>query len=300
MKFSLVLATTGRTTELSRFLESLDRQTMRDFELIVVDQNPDDRLVPILAPYQGHFPLKHQRSERGLSRARNSVLCEVRGEVVGFPDDDCWYISDLLERVSIFLDTHSAADGVSGNCIDSGGDILRRGPHSSGWITKSNLFHRVHSFAMFFRLGVIARVGMFDEALGAGSGTAWGSAEDHDYVARALTEGCRIYYDASIGVCHPDAPSVFDEHEIQKERSYARGQGRFLRKNGFSRGYFAYRIARSLGGAAIGAARLDFGKIRYHWAAAFGKLEGWRSNPARLSTHRARPLPPASRKDVLE
>src|SRR5713226_8757644 len=117
---------------------------------------------------------------------------------------------------------------------------------------------------------------------------------------RALAARCRIYCDASIGLCHPDAPSVFGEDEIQKERSYARGHGRFLRKNGFSRWYFAYRLVRSLGGGAIGAAHLDFGKVRYHWAAALGKLEGWRSDPPRLFAHGAPVLHTASAKDSLQ
>ena len=60
IKFSLILATVDRVTELERFLDSLDRQTFRDFELFVVDQNTDDRLVPILASYRR--ALYHQAS----------------------------------------------------------------------------------------------------------------------------------------------------------------------------------------------------------------------------------------------
>jgi glycosyltransferase involved in cell wall biosynthesis len=91
MKFSLVLATVGRTQEVARFLDSLARQTYRDFELIVVDQNPDDRLVELLRPFELRFPIIHLRCERGVSRARNLGPKYVSGDIVGFPDDDCWY-----------------------------------------------------------------------------------------------------------------------------------------------------------------------------------------------------------------
>src|SRR5574340_342784 len=94
--FSLVLATVGRTAELERFLDALERQTCPDFELLVIDQNPDDRLRPILNRHRGRFEIKHTRSATGLSRARNVGLRLARGEIVAFPDDDCWYPTTLL------------------------------------------------------------------------------------------------------------------------------------------------------------------------------------------------------------
>ena len=51
MRFSLIVATLGRTAELRRLLESLAVQTHQDFEVIVVDQNTDDRVSQILAPF---------------------------------------------------------------------------------------------------------------------------------------------------------------------------------------------------------------------------------------------------------
>ena len=47
MSFSLIMATLGRTDEPRRFLDSLESQTFRDFELILADQNDDDRIAPM-------------------------------------------------------------------------------------------------------------------------------------------------------------------------------------------------------------------------------------------------------------
>jgi hypothetical protein len=54
--FALILATVGRTVELNRLFDTLAAQSYRDFEVIVVDQNRDDRLLPVLhrARYLGH------------------------------------------------------------------------------------------------------------------------------------------------------------------------------------------------------------------------------------------------------
>ena len=69
IRISLVLATVGRTEELTNLLRSLAGQTCQSFELIVVDQNSDDRLVPILQGAQCGVGIKHLRSLPGLSRA---------------------------------------------------------------------------------------------------------------------------------------------------------------------------------------------------------------------------------------
>jgi glycosyltransferase involved in cell wall biosynthesis len=292
MMFSLVVATIGRTAELERLLDSLARQTLQEseFELLVVDQNPDDRLIPIVRAHQSDYPLRHLRAALGVSRARNVGLRECAGTIVGFPDDDCWYLPRTLERIAREFEARPDADGLTGPCIDESGAILRRGPRSSGWITKYNLFPRTHAFSMFLRRERISRLGGFDETLGPGSGTPWGSAEDHEYMARALEAGLRIFYDPALGVCHPDAPHSFDEREIQKEREYSRGGGRFMRMHNYSRCYFGYRIARALSGAALGAIRADGAKVRYHLNGVLGKLEGWRQSVTKLAAIPQTPL----------
>ena len=48
MRYSIILATVDRARELHPLLLSLKAQTCLDFELLVIDQNPDDRLKGVL------------------------------------------------------------------------------------------------------------------------------------------------------------------------------------------------------------------------------------------------------------
>ena len=119
MRFSLILATVGRTEELERFLDSLLVQTHRDFEVVVVDQNKDERLLSVLEPYTEKLRLEHLRpGSRGASRARNEGLERASGELFAFPDDDCWYPPDLLARADEVLRVRPDLDGLTGCSVD--------------------------------------------------------------------------------------------------------------------------------------------------------------------------------------
>ena len=83
----------------------------------MVDQNKDGRLSPILEQYEKKFSIVRCTSKPGLSHARNVGLKCIAGDVVAFPDDECWYPPELLERVAAFLDAHPNVDGVMGRAL---------------------------------------------------------------------------------------------------------------------------------------------------------------------------------------
>ena len=73
-RFSLIVATITRTHELKRLLESLTRQEFSDYEVILVDQNHDDRLQDVIEEFFGRVPVLRISSPKGVSRARNKGL----------------------------------------------------------------------------------------------------------------------------------------------------------------------------------------------------------------------------------
>ena len=267
--FDLVVATVGRVNDLGRFLDSLERQSHRTFAVRVVDQSGDDRLRPVLAAHPG-LDLAHLRSERGLSRARNAALGSLHADVVAFPDDDCWYPDDLLERVAQRLDGEPRLDGVTGRAAASDGSSSTSWRPDRAVLTRENLWNRAISFTIFLRRELVARVGAFDELLGLGSGTPWHSAEEIDYLVRAIDAGARIEYDPSLVVTH----DVRDDDGLGFRDGASIGY--LLRKHRYPSRVVARMLVRPAGGVAVSLARRDRERAEYHAATLRGRIAGYR------------------------
>jgi GT2 family glycosyltransferase len=249
--FDLVVATVDRVDELDALLASLERQTHPDFRVLVADQNGDDRVKDVLAR---HPSVRSERvpAPRGLSRARNAALPLVRADAVAFPDDDCFYPHDLLERVAARL---ASLDGVTG-----------REPWwttGSAVLTRENLWNRAISFTIFLRRNVVERVGSFDETLGLPSS----SGEEIDYLIRALDTGARVEYDPSIVVEHaqkvadPTATATRDGESV----------GYLLRKHRYGPSTLARMFIRPAAGMLLQPKR-----ARFHAATLRGRWSGYR------------------------
>jgi GT2 family glycosyltransferase len=282
--FDLVVATSGRTTELERLLASLEEQTHQGFRVVVVDQNEDGRIDAIVEAAQARLQVVHVRSARGLSRARNRGLEELGADLVAFPDDDCEYPVDLLERVAGRLGGDPSLDGLSGRSVGRDGSSSASWAADPALLTDDNLWNRVNSAALFLRRTVVERVGGFDERLGLGSGTPWSSGEEVDYVVRAVRSGARIAYDPQLTVTH-DRP-VLDAGSLRAlRRRDGASVGYLLRKHGYPPRVVGRMLVRPVGGALLSLGRLDGARARTHLETVRGRVAGYRgassSNSAR-------------------
>jgi glycosyltransferase involved in cell wall biosynthesis len=280
MKVSLLMATLGRSRELERFLLSLDSQTHRDFELVVVDQNTDDRLDPVLRKYRERFPIVHIRTDRpGLSRSRNEGMKYLAGDtaLLAFPDDDCWYPRNLLAQVTGYLEPRDHVGGLSGICVTTRGTPRGRWARKATFISRYSIFGRCISFTMFIRKSLADQIGPFDENLGLGPAVPWPGAEDFDYLLRAALAdpSLKIIYSPEFRVFHPDLPSAFDEKAITRRYGDARGFGHFLRKHQYPATFLYYYSARYIVDAAFSRLRGNTSKASYRWHAFLGTRRGF-------------------------
>ena len=277
--FDLVLATVGRTTELSELLASLERQTYRGFRLLVVDQNDDDCLGPILGEHP-ELTIVHLRSARGLNRARNAGLAEATAAVVAFPDDDCAYPADLLERVANRLREAPELDGVTGRTAQPDGVTSDRWPTAPRILDLYSVWHGGNSASLFLRRELVDRVGRFDEGIGFGSGNPWELADEIDLLVRAIQAGARLEQDPSFVVHHAVKQPSPAEAQLTARRVGA-GVGYVLGKNRVASRVVARRMILPLGGIVLSLVRLDLTQARLHAITLTWRIRGYFGGRAR-------------------
>jgi glycosyltransferase involved in cell wall biosynthesis len=278
---SLIVATVNRVPELDRLLCSLGDQSCRDFEVIVVDQNPDDRLVPVLSRH-ACLVIRHLRSERGLSRARNAGLRVARGDIIAIPDDDCWYPKHLLASVAGWFESHPGFGLLSTTLRTA--ENKPSGPNSPTTprrCTKSNVWKCAVSTALFMRRSVSTAVGRFNEDIGVGALSRYQSGEETDYVLRALENGFQMWYESSLTVHHPPLDSI--ERLRKTTYPFALGTGCVLRLHNCPLHQVGGHLIRSFGGTAVSLCQGDWARAQVYMLRGAGQLVGYISGPRDLS-----------------
>lgn len=110
-RFSIVMSAWRSHGTMRRSLDSLARQTLRDFEVIIVDSSPGDEAVAIARDYPD---VRLIRPGRRMSphEARNTGAREARAGTLVFTDPDCVADPGWLARIAdSFHDGHLFVGG---------------------------------------------------------------------------------------------------------------------------------------------------------------------------------------------
>jgi glycosyltransferase involved in cell wall biosynthesis len=128
---SVVLPTHNRSRLLRRAVESVLGQTLRDFELIIINDNSTDDTAQVLAELQAQdarIRILHREANSGAAAARNAGIALARGQWVAFQDDDDLWLVEKLERQ---LRAVTEAGPAFGWCLSG---YVRIEPHRDTWV----------------------------------------------------------------------------------------------------------------------------------------------------------------------
>ncbi len=116
---SVIIPVYNTRPYLDECLRSLQEQTLRDFEVVMVDDGSTDGSDEVMRRFAGadHRFRCIWQTNSGPSAARNRGLREAQGQYVAFLDCDDWLLSaDCMERMCRFMD-ETGADVAVGHVL---------------------------------------------------------------------------------------------------------------------------------------------------------------------------------------
>lgn len=101
VKVSVIVPVYNVEAYLEKCLESLAMQTLKDIEVIVVNDESPDNSEKIIAKYAKKYPHIHgyKKKNGGVSDARNYGIAKAQGEYIAFVDGDDYVTYDMYEKM---------------------------------------------------------------------------------------------------------------------------------------------------------------------------------------------------------
>lgn len=236
-KISVVICTRNRTQALEKCINALLQSSDTAFELIIVDNAPDDASTETLVQ---RFPsVRYVREPRkGLDIARNTGARNAAFDIVAYTDDDVTIEPNWIQNIkACFADPKTAC--VTGLVIPVELQTESQYKFEKLWGFNKGYLPLVFNEAYFqkhldsgvpvwdigaganmaFRKTLFEKIGYFDERLDVG---AAGCSGDSEYWYRALAEGFQCNYFPHLFVYHQHRRTKAElDHQIFY---YMRGQ----------------------------------------------------------------------------
>ncbi len=279
-RVTVVIPTYRHRDFILQTLDSVFAQTMRDFEVIVVNDGSPDDTAALLAPLVATSRVAYfEQPNQGQSRARNLGIQHARGQYIALLDDDDLWPRDKLEWQAQFLDDNPDVGMVAGTL---------RGIDESGALGGGGAFWPVITFESLFTQNPLLSPGQtliradLLKRLGGMNPTIWG-ADDWDLWFRiaksariVMQDRLALYYRLHAGNASKQTAkllkasiSTFRTHlaDVPRERHHALQRG------------FERTMYRGFGTALVHDARhqLRIGRLRAAWSSVQALASLWRS-----------------------
>lgn len=170
-KISIMVLTKDRSALFSKAIESINKQSFADFEIVVGNNGSADNTSEVINRFIGQgMPIKHLYNNPGVSITENRqrVLKACSGEYVAcLDDDDVWCDVNKLKKQVAFLESHpevvllgAGIKQVDNNGIELG---IKFRPKEDGQIrARMLLFNNFFTSTVMFRKNVAMEVGGFE------------------------------------------------------------------------------------------------------------------------------------------
>jgi glycosyltransferase involved in cell wall biosynthesis len=225
--FSIICATLGSENKINQLCYSLKRQSYKNFELIVCDQNNNDLNKQILKNYK-NLKIKFIKTKIGLSNSRNCGLKICKGDYVIFLDDDVELKKNHLNLINNEFNKNKF-DIICYNVVNNNNKYLLNYPQFNCYIKSIyQIFDCISSVSFAIKNNHKL---FFDKKIGLGSKGVYKSGEETDFILRAIKRfQYKIFFFKSICVIHNEKKNSFF-NSLKKSYYYGCGWGYVVKKH---------------------------------------------------------------------
>ena len=275
IRFTVIIPTLERVKEPLLMLESLKKQTFKNFEVIIIDQNENGIIEKEINSYKKYYQLTHIKVEPlGASNARNVGLEKASGEIITFPDDDCEYPCDFLHQINSYF-IENIVDGIVASTEDKeDGKSIAMLATKPKRVNRNNILSTVIEAGIFVKKEKIKGI-KFDTHLGVGSKSSYWSDEGPDFILRLLEKGCNINYCPQFKMFHPNPVKIYNKKTTKRSFRYGKGRGYFLKKNNYGLGFILYYLLLYFIGMCKAIVFLNLHMFNYFKKGFQGRFEGY-------------------------
>lgn len=179
MTVSVIVATYRRQNSLKAALESLAKQSYKDFEIVLVDDNGseewNEKVSKIVADFSESFPeavlkLIVNNPNQGSAKARNTGIAEAKGKFITFLDDDDIYLPEKLKNQVEYMEENKSDYSITDLELFNESDVLidrRVRSYIKAYDSKSLfeyhfMYHITGTDTMMFTKEYLNEIGGFD------------------------------------------------------------------------------------------------------------------------------------------
>ena len=191
MKISVVIPTFNRISLVARAIDSVLKQSLNPYEIIVVDDGSEDGTSEMIQNKYNSIKLIRQQNN-GVSAARNKGIKHAKGDWIGLLDSDDEWTEKKLENQADRLIKTPEYDFCHTNeiWIRNGVRVNQRKKHEKygGYIFDKCLdICRISPSSVLFRKNILDHIGWFDSQLPV--------CEDYDLWLRITSEYRILFID---------------------------------------------------------------------------------------------------------
>jgi glycosyltransferase involved in cell wall biosynthesis len=248
---SIIIPLYNKEDVIWRTLNSVFRQSYRNWECVIVDDGSTDKSLEVVQSFISSHPANWRilsQMNQGQAAARNNGMANANGEFLAFLDaDDLWPPDKLSNQVSALEKDPNAVAVLSSYAI-FGKNSLRVVRHSSSqemmtcWLDMSGFGGALESVGLV-RRSATNRIGPFDTDLSTSSGLDYSLRLSRSGVILILRE-VGLFYRLSQGQWHSNLEELIRNMSVIHERYSDMYQGDLDKSHS---AYFFWAAARKEG-----------------------------------------------------